>query len=39
MKNNSFEKTKRSKRRKTQMKNTKITKLILLSQSSVVMDD
>ena len=39
MKNNSFEKTERAKHRKKQMKNFKILKLILLSQSSVVMDD
>ena len=39
MKNNSFEKTERAKHRKRQMKNTKILKLILPSQSSVAMDD
>ena len=39
MKNNSFEKTEKAKHRKKQMKNTKISKLILLSQSSFVMDD
>ena len=38
MKDNSFEKTERAKHRKRQMKNTKIPKQILLSQSSVVMD-
>ena len=39
MKNNSFEKTERARHRKKQMKNTKISKLILLTQSSVVMED
>ena len=39
MKENSFEKTERAKHRKEQMKNTKIPKLIILNQSSVVMDD
>ena len=39
MKNNSFEKTERTKHRKKQMKNAKIPKLIILNQSSVVMDD
>ena len=39
MKDNSFEKTERAKHRKKQMKNTKFPKLILPSQSSVVMDD
>ena len=39
MKNNSFEKTEKAKHRKKQMKNTKISQLFLLSQSSVVMDD
>ena len=39
MKNNSLEKTERAKHRKEQMKNSKIPKLILLSQSSVVKDD
>ena len=39
MKNNSFEKTERAKHRKKQKKNTTIPKLILLNQSSVVMDD
>ena len=39
MKDNSFEKTERAKHRKKQMKNTKFPKLILRSQSSVVMDD
>ena len=39
MKDNSFEKTKRAKHRKKQMKNTKIPNVILQSQSSVVMDD
>ena len=38
MKDNSFEKTEKAKHRKRQMKNTKIPKQILLSQSSVVMD-
>ena len=39
MKNNSFEKTERAKHRKQQMKNTNIPKLIIINQSSVVMDD
>ena len=39
MKVNSFEKTERAKHRKKQMKNTKIPKLIIINQSSVVMDD
>ena len=39
MKNNSFEKTERAKHSKKQMKNTKIPKLILINQASVVMDD
>ena len=39
MKDNSFEKTERAKHRKKQMKNTMIPKLIILNQSSVVMDD
>ena len=39
MEDNSFEKTERAKHRKQQMKNTMIPKLILPSQSSVVMDD
>ena len=39
MKNSSFEKTERAKHRKRQMKNTKVPKLILPSQSSVAMDD
>ena len=39
MKDNSFEKTERAKHRKKQMRNTKIPKLILTSQSSVAMDD
>ena len=39
MQDNSFEKTERAKHRKKQMKNTKIPKLILLKQSSLVMDD
>ena len=39
MKENSFEKTERAKHRKKQMKNTKIPKLIILNQYSVVMDD
>ena len=39
MKDNSFEKTERAEHRKKQMKNTKIPKLIILNQSSVVMDD
>ena len=38
MKDNSFEKTEIAKHRKKQMKNTKIPKLIILNQSSV-MDD
>ena len=40
MKDNSLEKTERAKRRKKQMKNTKIPKIILKkNQYSVVMDD
>ena len=39
MKDNSFEKTERAKHRKKQMKNTKIPKLIIINQSSIVMDD
>ena len=39
MKDNSFEKTDRAKLIKKQMQNTKIPKLIILNQSSVVKDD
>ena len=39
MKDASLEKTERAEHRKKQMKNTKIPKLILLRQSSVVMDN
>ena len=39
MKDNSFAKTERAKHRKKKQMNTKIPNLILINQSSVVMDD